>query len=68
MGINLQITQKGFVFMKNKSVSLVFWVSLVICTIFVAFGAIFPKQLEKLTQNITTFIALHFAWYYYCSF
>ncbi|MGT2357023.1 BCCT family transporter [Staphylococcus aureus] len=54
--------------MKNKSVSLVFWVSLVICTIFVAFGAIFPKQLEKLTQNITTFIALHFAWYYYCSF
>lgn len=43
--------------MKNKSVSLVFWVSLVICTIFVAFGAIFPKQLEKLTQNITTFIA-----------
>ncbi|WP_253953153.1 hypothetical protein, partial [Staphylococcus aureus] len=26
--------------MKNKSVSLVFWVSLVICTIFVAFGAI----------------------------
>ncbi|CAC7104733.1 Glycine betaine transporter OpuD [Staphylococcus aureus] len=50
--------------MKNKSVSLVFWVSLVICTIFVAFGAIFPKQLEKLTQNITTFIALHFSWYY----
>ncbi len=48
--------------MKNKSVSLVFWVSLVICTIFVAFGAIFPKQLEKLTQNITTFIALHFSW------
>ncbi|EVK86945.1 hypothetical protein, partial [Staphylococcus aureus] len=28
--------------MKNKSVSLVFWVSLAICTIFVAYGAIFP--------------------------
>ena len=33
--------------MKNKSVSLVFWVSLAICTIFVAYGAIFPQAVRN---------------------
>lgn len=50
--------------MKQKKMTKVFWFALAICTIFVAFGAIFPKQLETGTQQITTFIAKNFTWYY----
>lgn len=50
--------------MKNKSISIVFWVALSICTLFVIYGAILPKQLETVTKNITSFIAVHFSWYY----
>lgn len=46
--------------MKNKSISIVFWVALSICTLFVIYGAILPKQLETVTKNITSFIAVHF--------
>ena len=28
------------------------------------YGAILPKQLEVITQNITSFIAVNFSWYY----
>ncbi len=38
--------------MRKKSISLVFWRALAICTLFVIYGAIFPKQLEIGTQNI----------------
>ncbi len=50
--------------MKNKSISVVFWTALVICTLFVLYGALLPKQLETVTQNITSFIAVNFSWYY----
>lgn len=50
--------------MKNKSISIVFWTALVICTLFVLYGALLPKQLETVTQNITSFIAVNFSWYY----
>lgn len=50
--------------MLKQKVSNVFWVALAICTAFVVYGAFFPKQLEQGTQAITSFIAVHFAWYY----
>ncbi len=50
--------------MQKKKLTIVFWVALAICTAFVIYGAILPKQLEKYTQNITNFIAVHFGWYY----
>lgn len=54
-------------FMKTKNtnkISIVFWVALAICTAFVIYGAILPKQLEQVTQTVTSFIAVHFSWYY----
>lgn len=50
--------------MRKKSISIVFWIALAICTLFVVYGAILPKQLEAITQNITSFIAVNFSWYY----
>lgn len=50
--------------MKNFKVSIVFWVSLVLCALFVLLGALFPKHVETTTQNVTSFIATNFAWYY----
>ncbi|UXV41778.1 BCCT family transporter [Staphylococcus simulans] len=50
--------------MKEKKITKVFWFALAICTLFVIYGAIFPKQLEAGTQQITTFIAKYFTWYY----
>lgn len=54
-------------FMKTTNtnkISIVFWVALAICTAFVIYGAILPKQLEQVTQTVTSFIAVHFSWYY----
>ena len=54
-------------FMKSTNtskISIVFWVALAICTAFVIYGAILPKQLEQVTQTVTSFIAVHFSWYY----
>lgn len=57
--------KKGSVLhMKDKSISIVFWVALSICTLFVIYGAILPKQLETVTKNITSFIAVNFSWFY----
>ena len=50
--------------MRMKSITGVFWVALLICTGFVIYGAIWPKTLETITQNITSFIAVNFGWYY----
>ncbi|WP_192828509.1 BCCT family transporter, partial [Staphylococcus aureus] len=44
--------------MKTKLVSLVFWVSLVICTKFVVLVAISSTQFENVMQNIIIFTAL----------
>ncbi|WP_414075957.1 BCCT family transporter [Staphylococcus pseudintermedius] len=49
---------------KKKHVSLVFWISLLLCSLFVLVGAIFPKQMEETTQSITTWIGQNFSWYY----
>lgn len=48
----------------TSKISIVFWVALAICTAFVIYGAILPKQLEQVTQTVTSFIAVHFSWYY----
>ena len=50
--------------MRKKSITGVFWIALLICTGFVIYGAIWPKTLETITQNITSFIAVNFGWYY----
>ncbi|MDN6741631.1 MAG: BCCT family transporter, partial [Staphylococcus equorum] len=50
--------------MHLKKMTVVFWVALAICTLFVLYGAILPKQLESVTQTITNFIAVNFGWYY----
>lgn len=50
--------------MRLNRLTVVFWIALSICTLFVVYGAILPKQLETVTQNITNFIALNFGWYY----
>ena len=50
--------------MRFKKLTVVFWVALTICTLFVIYGAVAPKQLETITENITNFIAVHFGWYY----
>ncbi len=50
--------------MRLKKLAVVFWVALTICTLFVIYGAIAPKQLESVTQAITNFIAVNFGWYY----
>ncbi len=50
--------------MRLKKLTVVFWVALTICTLFVIYGAIAPKQLESVTQAITNFIAVNFGWYY----
>lgn len=50
--------------MSGKKLTIVFWCALSICTLFVIYGAILPKQLEQVTQSITNFIAVHFGWYY----
>ena len=44
----------------TSKISIVFWVALAICTAFVIYGAILPKQLEQVTQTVTSFIAVHF--------
>ncbi|UEX90632.1 BCCT family transporter [Staphylococcus ratti] len=50
--------------MKKVKVSIVFWVSLLLCALFVILGACFPKYVETATQHVTKVIATHFAWYY----
>ncbi|MBF7025193.1 BCCT family transporter [Staphylococcus kloosii] len=50
--------------MRLNKLTIVFWVALTICTLFVVYGAIWPKQLETGTQAITDFIAVNFGWYY----
>ena len=50
--------------MRLRKLTVVFWVALTICTLFVIYGAIAPKQLESVTQAITNFIAVNFGWYY----
>ena len=49
--------------MSGKKLTIVFWCALSICTLFVIYGAILPKQLEQVTQSITNFI-VHFGRYY----
>ncbi len=46
--------------MRFRKLTVVFWVALTICTLFVIYGAIAPKQLESVTQAITNFIAVNF--------
>lgn len=50
--------------MRLNKLTVVFWVALAVCTLFVVYGAIWPKQLETGTQAITNFIAVNFGWYY----
>ncbi|OZU88908.1 choline transporter [Virgibacillus indicus] len=47
-----------------KSVTRVFWYSLIICLAVVIWGSIAPEQLEAFTANITSLISVNFGWYY----
>lgn len=47
-----------------RNVTLVFWYSFAICAAVVIWGSIAPEQLESITTTITTFISVHFGWYY----
>lgn len=50
--------------MKTSRVGAVFWVSLILCTIFVLSGALFPNDMENMTQKVTAWISKYFSWYY----
>ena len=47
-----------------KKVSNVFWISVAIVIITVAFGALTPDGFNTVTANITAFITTSFGWYY----
>ncbi|WP_188454751.1 glycine betaine uptake BCCT transporter [Virgibacillus oceani] len=47
-----------------KKVSKVFYITVVLVILAVAFGAAFPDQFEEITGNIKTFVATNFGWYY----
>ncbi|MBD1221075.1 BCCT family transporter [Virgibacillus halodenitrificans] len=47
-----------------KQVTSVFWYALAGCLALVAWGSFAPKQLEKVTSGLTTFISERFGWYY----
>lgn len=47
-----------------KKVSRVFYITVALVIIAVAFGAIFPDQFEQITGNIKSFVATRFGWYY----
>ena len=47
-----------------KKVTTVFWVTLAIALLSVAWGAIAPGNLETITGYIQTYISIHFGWYY----
>lgn len=47
-----------------KSVTRVFWYSLVICLAVVIWGSISPGQLEAFTAKVTSLISVNFGWYY----
>ena len=48
----------------KKSITLVFWLALAFCILFVGVGAIIPESMEASTQYITTLISKNFSWYY----
>ncbi|MBI5974700.1 BCCT family transporter [Staphylococcus canis] len=50
--------------MKAGKVGTVFWISLFLCAVFVLLGAIFPKEMEMATQNVTAWISKYWSWYY----
>lgn len=47
-----------------KSVSRVFYITIALVIITVVFGAVFPVQFEELTENIKSYVATTFGWYY----
>lgn len=47
-----------------KNVTKVFWITLALVLVTVAFGAIVPESFEALTGNMQAFITSTFGWYY----
>ena len=47
-----------------KKISNVFWISVVIVVIAVAYGALAPVSFEQVTSNMKDFITSSFGWYY----
>ena len=47
-----------------KKISNVFWISVVIVIIAVAYGALAPESFEQVTTNMKDFITSSFGWYY----
>ncbi|MBM7554284.1 BCCT family transporter [Thalassobacillus pellis] len=47
-----------------KNVSAVFWYAIILCAIFVVWGAVEPNQLETVSSKVTSYISDVFGWYY----
>ncbi|KIL49326.1 BCCT family transporter [Jeotgalibacillus soli] len=47
-----------------KNITLVFWMSIIICMLLVAWGMVAPNQLERITSTVTGTISELFGWYY----
>src|SRR5699024_345212 len=47
-----------------KSISKVFYITLVLVIIAVVFGGLFPEKFESITTTIKDFVATSFGWYY----
>ena len=49
---------------KNNQVSIVFWVSIVISSIFILWGAIIPNNVDRVLGIINNIIGTNFGWFY----
>ncbi|QDI90731.1 BCCT family transporter [Salicibibacter halophilus] len=50
--------------MKSRKLSIVFWVSLIIAAVFIAWGTFFPENVETILGAIDGFIATNLGWFY----
>ncbi len=48
----------------NKQVSIVFWVSLIICSVFIVWGAVFPNNVDHVLGVIDVALSTNFGWFY----
>ncbi|ASN07240.1 BCCT family transporter [Virgibacillus necropolis] len=47
-----------------RNVTIVFWYGLIVCAAVVTWGSVAPANLKEITATVTTFISVHFGWYY----
>lgn len=51
-------------FIKSKAVTPIFWISIALVSIFIAWGAFFPSNVGHVLGLINDFISNHFGWFY----